>query len=240
MKITYSKLLFWIITSLMIHSIQSQNDIDAKIITTSTDNLLNIVGLAQNKDATYKDDYSYLLYSLKKGVQGNYSKNSQSGKFSLEPNEQKELATLRLNIQEGEECKVYLFIRKDEVLISKDSTLIYAAEKIEEEIIVDESDLEIHGLVIDDVKTKLGKDFYEYFYQYYLTSGMKYPFIVNITEQPGFGISGKISVNVDDRVIFEFMTRPNDEYIQYAAIEALRYLYNYSTQRRLLYKNKKI
>jgi len=218
----------------------SQADINAKIVSKVIDNLVDIKGIAQNDENIYKEGYKYVLFSLKKGVNGNYSRNTQSGEFSMEPVEEKELSTLKINIQKGEECKVYLFIRKDGALISKDSTMIYSAETINRKQYIDESEIEITGLVIEDVKTKLGKDFYDYFYQKYTTSGSKYPFIVNITEKPSIGRGSKISIDVDDRVIFEFMTRPDDEYIQAAANQALRYIYNYSTQRKLLYKNKKI
>jgi hypothetical protein len=218
----------------------SQDNVNAKIVTKTLDNLIDIKGVAQNLDVTYKEDLTYLLFSLKKGVQGNFSRNSQSGEFSLEPNEERELATLKINIQEGEQCTVYLFLRKDDDLISKDSIVIYSAESIQEKQYIAESEIEITGLVVEDVKTKLGKDFYDYFYQKYVTSGSQYSFIINIDEIPGIGRSSKISISADDRILFEFMTRPDDEFIQAAAEEALRYISGYAAQRKLLYKNKKI
>ncbi len=218
----------------------SQESVQARIVTKKTDNLVDINGFAQNNDATYKDGYTFLLFSLKKGKEGNYSKNVQSGEFSLEPTAEKKLATLKINVQEGEECKVFFFIRKDDKLVSKDSLIVYGAEKLEAEKVVSETDIEIKGLVIEDVKTKLGKDFYDFFYQKYMTSGLQYPFIINITEKPSIGRGSKVSIIIDDRTVFEFMTRPNDEYIQSAVNLALRNIYNYSTQRKLLYKNKKI
>jgi len=220
--------------------IYAQQNINAKIIIQTVDNLIDIKGVAQNEDVTYKEGLTYLLYSLKKGVGGNYSKNSQSGEFSLSPSEEKELSKLKINIQKGEECKVFLFIRKDDELISKDSVVIKSAEAIEAKKFVNEGDIEINGLVIEDVKTKLGKDFYDYFYQKISTSGSQYNFIINITEKPSIGIGSKISIVIDDRIIFEFMTRPDDEFIQAAANEALRYIGIYSNQRKLIYKNKKI
>jgi len=226
---------------LLFHSITifSQENVIAKIRTKVVDNFIDITALAQNEDETYKDEYSYILFSLKKSIQGNLSRNNQSGEFSLDPNEEKELSILKFNIQRGEEFKIYLFIRKNDKLVSKDSTIIYSAENIVQKSSISESEIEITGLVIEDVKTKLGKDFYDYFYQKYTTSGAKYPFIVNITEKPSIGRGSKISIDVDDRIIFEFMTQPKDEYIQAAANQALRYINSYATQRKLLYKNKK-
>ncbi|NLP58078.1 curli-like amyloid fiber formation chaperone CsgH [Lutibacter sp. B1] len=217
-----------------------EDDIKAKIVSRTVDNLIDIKAVAQNMEVTYKEGYTYLLFSIKKGSKGNYSRNSQSGEFSLQPNEEKELSTLKINIQKGEECKVYLFIRKDDSLISKDSTIIYSAERTVEKKYIAESEIEIKGLIIEDVKTKLGKDFYDYLYQKYTTSGLKYPFIINITEKPSIGRGSKVSIDVDDRILFEFMTKPDDEYILEAANQALYYINNYSIQRKLLYKNTKI
>lgn len=220
----------------------SQNSIKARVVTNTVDNFLNVKGVALNTEETYKEGYTYLLFSLKKNVNGNYSRNSQSGEFSLKPNEEIELSSLSLNIQKEDECKIYLFIRKNNVLVSKDSAVVYSAESIKkkQEEAIDESEIEIKGLVIEDVKTKPGKDFYDYFYQAYLTSGVQYPFIININEKPSIGVSSKITIIVDDKTVFEFMTKPSDEFIQMAANMALTKIRNYSIKRKILYKNKKI
>jgi hypothetical protein len=217
----------------------SQENVRARISKKVIDNLVDITAIAQNEDETFKDEFSFLLLSLKTSTQGNLAKNTQSGEFSLSPNEEKELSELKINIQKGEECKVYLFIRKEGKLIAKDSTLIYSAEQYEEKNTISESEIEISGLVIEDVKTKPGKDFYDYFYQKYNTSGNKYPFIVHIIEKPGLGRGSKITMSVDDRTIFEFVTQPKEEYMQSAANQALLYLKSYAAKRKLLYKNRK-
>lgn len=241
MRILFKNKITIIIILLFTNIVLSQEEgVEAKIITKTVDNFIDIKGVAQNIDVTYKEGYSYLLFSLKKGQQGNYSRNTQSGEFSLEPNEEKLLSTLNINIQKGEECKVFLFIRKDDALIAKDSVLFQSAEATVEKKFIAESDIEINGLVVEDVKTKLGKDFYDYFYQAYTTSGSQYPFVINITEKPSIGRGSQVSIDVDDTIVFEFMTKPDDEFIQSAANEALKYIYNYSFQRKLLYKNKKI
>ena len=218
----------------------SQDNIEAKIISKTVDNFIDIKGVAINKDDTYKDEYTYLLFALKKGANNNYTRNNQTGEFSLNPKEEKELAKLSVNIQKGEECKIYLFVRKNNNLVSKDSVVVYSAEYIKEKEYIDESEIEIKGLVFEDVKTKLGKDFYDLFYQYYLGTGANHPFIININEKPSIGVSSKISLIVDDRVLFEFMTKPNNEYLEMAAKQANSRVKNYATQRKLLYKSKKI
>lgn len=238
MKSALFKTLFGLLFLFNVTSFFSQESVSAKIVTKVADNLIDAKAVAQNNEATFKDDYSYLLFSLKKGSQGNYSRNSQSGQFSLEPSEERELASLKINIQKDEECKIFLFIRKDDTLISKDSIIIYSAEKKKE--IITESDFEIKGIVVEDVITKIGKDFHDYFYQEYSNSGNQYPFIINIKEKPYFGRSSIITIEIEDQNIFEFLTKPDEEFLREAVKVSLQNINQYSIQRKLLYKNSRI
>lgn len=235
-----SKIILGFLCIFCVTIIHSQEVVTAKIVAKVADNLIDIKALVQNNETTFKDDYSYLLLSLKKGNQGNFSKNDQSGKFSLQPQEEKELATLKINIQKGEECTVYLFIRKNEMLISKDSAQIFAAEKDNTNYEITESEFEIKGIVVDDVITKIGKDFYDYFYQNYSNSGNQYPFIINIKEKPYFGRSSILTIEIEDQNIFEFYSKPEEEYLKSAVQVALQKINQYAIQRKLLYKNSRI
>ncbi len=228
-------ILAFVFCFLFIKPIYSQ-EVLAKIYTKSVDNFINIKAFAYNKDATIKDEYSYLLFSLKKGGEGNYSRNSQSGIFSLGSFEKKNLSSMRINIRKGESCKIYLFIRKNNQLISKDSTLIYADEKVQKKII-SEQNFEIKGIVTERLLTKVGKDFYDFFYQMYSTSGSQYPFIINIKEKPYFGRSTIIIVEVDDKKIIEFYTKPDLDYLKSTASATLQKLAIYAQQRKILFSN---
>ncbi len=234
------KTFFGILFLFNVSSVFSQESVHSKIVAKVADNLIDAKAVAQNNEATFKVDYSYLLFSLKKGAQGNYSRNSQSGQFSLEPGEEKELASLKINIQKDEECKIFLFIRKDDLLISKDSVVIYSAEKQKKNEVVAESDFEIKGIVVEDVITKLGKDFHDYFYQEYSNSGNQYPFVINIKEKPYFGRSSIITIEIEDQNIFEFITKPDEEFLRDAVRTSLQNINQYSIQRKLLYKNSRI
>lgn len=214
--------------------------VKAKIVSKVVDNLIDIKAIAINTDATYKDEYSYLLFSLKKGKEGNYNRNSQSGEFSLAPNEEKELSSLKINIEKNEECKVYLFIRKYGTLISKDSTVIYAAERTAEKEENNTDNIVLKGIVVESMLTKVGKDYYDYFYQGYLNSGNQYPFIIEIKERPYFGRSSIITLEVEDQKIFEFYSKPDEDYLKSAVTQALQNLSAYDKQRKMLFKNARI
>lgn len=239
-KINMLPALILLFTAFTAIPIFSQESVRAKIVAKVADNLIDAKAVAQNNEGTIKDDYSYLLFSLKKGEQGNYSRNSQSGQFSLEPNEEKELASLKINIQKDEECKIFLFIRKDDALISKDSIIIYSAEKEKKNVVIAESNFEIKGIVVDDVITKIGKDFHDYFYQDYSNSGNQYPFVINIKEKPYFGRSSIITIEIEDQNIFEFITKPDEEFLRDAVKSALQNINQFAIKRKLLYKNSRM
>lgn len=239
-KINMLPALILLFTAFTATPIFSQESVRAKIVAKVADNLIDAKAVAQNNEGTIKDDYSYLLFSLKKGEQGNYSRNSQSGQFSLEPNEEKELASLKINIQKDEECKIFLFIRKDDALISKDSIIIYSAEKEKKNVVIAESNFEIKGIVVDDVITKIGKDFHDYFYQDYSNSGNQYPFVINIKEKPYFGRSSIITIEIEDQNIFEFITKPDEEFLRDAVKSALQNINQFAIKRKLLYKNSRM
>ncbi len=209
-----------------------------KINVVEIDNFIIVKAHVDNSELIFKNNLTYNLLGLKKSISGNYSSNRQSGEFSLEPRESKDVSELRLSIQSDEEIKVYLFIKHEDILVSKDSLLILPIEKKEKKIeVVNEGEFVITGIVVDDVITKMGKDFHDYFYQAYLTSGIKYPFIINIKEKPYLGRNSIVSIEVDDRKIYEFMPRPDEEFLKSAVKQTLQNINQYAKQRKLLLRN---
>lgn len=240
MKCSFSILLFLMLCSATINA-QLSEYVTGDINVVEIDNFIIVKARVENSDLTFKNDLSYNLVGLKKSASGNYSTNKQSGEFSLKPEESKDVSELRLSIKSDEEIKIYLFIKHEDVLVSKDSLLILPRGiKTEESNIVNEGEFVITGIVIDDVITKMGKDFHDYFYQAYLTSGIKYPFIINIKEKPYLGRNSIVSVEVDDRKLYEFMTRPDEEFLKSAVKQTLQNVSQYAKQRKLLLRNSRI
>ena len=132
-------------------------------------------------------------------------------------------------------------MKQENILVSKDSMYIFPQKQQQaEKKIVKEADFELKGIVVDEVLTKIGKDFHDYFYQDYLTSGAQYPFIITIKEKPYFGTSSIITVEVDDQVLLEFMSKPDEEYLKSGVKTALQNLSQYSKQRKMLFRNSRI
>ncbi|PID69387.1 MAG: hypothetical protein CR989_02010 [Flavobacteriales bacterium] len=211
-------------------------EVEATIKVVENEGMISIEGIAENKTNIYQQELLYLLVGLKTGTTGNISKNQQSGKFSLDPEESKVLTTLKVNRQPAEQIKLYLFIRKGEQLIDKDTLVLGNVQK-STKIRNTDSGIEIKGLVVEEVITKPAKDFYDYFYQKYSNSSRQFPYVVKITEKPLPGISSLVTVYADDDAIYVTRTNPRQEFLESSAQEAILALNNYYQRQQLLFKN---
>ncbi|MBT8316968.1 MAG: hypothetical protein HKP59_05040 [Lutibacter sp.] len=220
---------------------QLNETVTGRINIQESDNLILIKAQVENEEPLFKNNLFYNLLALKKTASGNYSNNRQEGEFSLNPGESKTLSEIRLNKDADEELRIYLFIKQEDKLIAKDSIYILPQKQQQiEKSVVREVDFELKGIVVDEVITKIGKDFHDYFYQDYLNSGTQYPFIITITEKPYFATSSIISVKVDDRIIHEFISKPDEEYLKSNVKITLQNLSQYSKQRKMLFRNSRI
>jgi len=209
----------------------------AKIEIVRQDRLVSISGYAENESPSFKENISYRLLVLKKNKTGNFSKNLQSGDFSILSNQKKLLSNIKINLQKGEILKIYLYLRKNNVLIDRDTVEVKTFEKELNTSAIKEKNIEIRGLVIDEALTKPGKDFYDFFYQLYNTSGANYPFIIKINEKPGIGISSQIIVKVGDRIVNRFFIQPKEDFLRNKAQQTLKLIENYNKYRKNIFKS---
>ncbi|WP_370632517.1 CsgE family curli-type amyloid fiber assembly protein [Flavobacterium sp. CHNK8] len=80
---------------------------------------------------------------------------------------------------------------------------------------------EIIGIISNETKTKVGKDFYDlYFYLYneYKINAKK---IVFLTEEFSFGRNTKIVITIENDIIYEFLARPDEEYLNEMGEQAI-------------------
>ncbi len=214
-------------------SAQEKKSIKAKINLFRKDIFVKIDAMVENNDHIYNHKLNYLLLTLKKDINSKrYTKNNRFGEFTLLPNQKKIIASLKLNIDPNQEVKIYLFIKDQKQLIAQDSVKINENIGILETTAIQEDEIEIKGLVVENVKTPFGKEFYDIFYQKYNQSGAKYSFVININEKPFIGGRGAlISIDIGDKKIFEFQARPDEELLQKAAAYSLKLIENYSKTR---------
>ena len=227
----------YLLSILIFHSYfilaQESENIKAKINLFQKDIFIMIDAVVVNNNHIYKNKLSYHLLSLKKNNNSKtYTKEDRFGDFTLVPNEKKTIITLKLNIEPNQELKVYLFIKDQKQLIAQDSVKINEIINILKTNNIQEDEIEIKGLVVENVKTKIGIDFYDIFYQKYNRSGAKHSFVININEKPFMGGRGSlVSIEIDDKKIFEFQARPDEELLQKAADHVLILIKNYSKNR---------
>ena len=161
---------------------QLNEAVKGKINIQESDNLILIKAQVENDEPLFKSNLYYNLIALKKSASGNYSNNKQEGEFSLNPEESKTVSEIRLNLNGDEELRIYLFVKQEDILVSKDSIVILPQKQQQaQKKVVKEVDFELKGIVVDEVLTKIGKDFHDYFYQDYLNSGTQYPFIITVS-----------------------------------------------------------
>jgi len=201
----------------------------AKIEVVQSENTLTFHPTVQN-NGVYHYELDYLLLVKKTDSNKNLSVSQQKGKFTLEPNQIESLSSTTINQTSKQKVTAILFIR-DEVenrLITKDSIQITTKELRP----IKESSLSImKGIVVDDSKTKMGRDYYDLFYSTYNQYPTKFDFIINITELPHRGLSSIMQVKVDQDLILEFFTNPDEEFIKEQVATTFQRLISYANHR---------
>lgn len=232
-------IIFFLVSILSVIKLEAQEeDVYGKISILKSDRFITLDAQIHNDGPLIRDEMKYVFLALKKSKEGNYSNNKQTGEFIINPREEKKVSTIKVNLREDEELKVYLFVRYKEKLISKDSLFIFPKIKGQSNAAINqEINFSLKGIVLDEAITKTGKDFFDFFYQDYLLSGKKYPFIIKIKEKPAMGRSSIIYVEVDDSKIHEFYSRPEEEYLKNNVKTVLKRIYLYNKRRSMLYKN---
>lgn len=217
---------------------EDAQNISSKIESAFTEGMLSLKATATNNMSTHQE-LNYLFISIKKGGSGNISNNKQSGKFTLQPDESKILSQMNVNVQKNDFLKIYLYIKDEQTqkLLSKDSLEINA-QKFKDQIssVSEDAIFELKGLTIDDTKTKIGKDFYDLFYMEYSKLPEKFANAVTIGELPSMGRSSQISVVVEDKTVYNFMSNPSDDFLKEQASMTMKILLDYY-QKKTLIKN---
>lgn len=215
-----------------------QINIKSSIEVNEVENMLSLKAFVLNNDEVIHD-LNYLLVAIKRNKYNNFSTNKQEGQFVITAYEKKNLSEIRLNISKGDQVKSYLFI-KDEIkneLIAKDSVILNFDGKnlvttndsnpeptfLKEEFV-------LKGLVIDQTKTKFGRDFFDYFYSAYNLMNEKYPFIVTITEVPSLGRTSIIQIEDRDKLLHSFRVEPKEEYVKMQVDYTLKRLNQYNNE----------
>jgi hypothetical protein len=207
-------------------------DVEAKIVLDKNNEFIKITGTAFNKTELNKS-LRYRLSVIKTNPENsNRSKNDQNGRIVLNPNEKKELSTTTINTNEKDKIILLLLIYnlddkiigQDRVVLNESPDAIASKQKIikvletkaQESQDVDSRSrdgVELSGIVVEDTKTKPGRDFYKLFYALYSRNNINGSKVVTIKEVLAIGSNTKIEVIVGDQIIFSFFVRPRNNYL---------------------------
>jgi hypothetical protein len=79
----------------------------------------------------------------------------------------------------------------------------------------------LNGFVIENTITKAGRDFYKYFYAEYFNKGILTTKNIIIEEVPARSRFTRISVKVEDQLVWQFFSQPKKEFLKEMAQTAL-------------------
>ncbi|MCH7414658.1 curli production assembly/transport protein CsgE [Belliella sp. R4-6] len=92
-------------------------------------------------------------------------------------------------------------------------------------------DLEIDGLVIDDTKTKSGRDFFDFFFRDWEAPANAKNFIIYVSEKPFRLNSTLIEIQINETLVYQSFLQPRLDVIEAMALESIgttqMYLANY-------------
>ena len=101
----------------------------------------------------------------------------------------------------------------------------------ETEKMTKDADLEIDGLLVDDTKTKSGKDFYDLFYQQWEAPADARNYTIFLIEKPYRLTTTMIEIMINETLVYQSFLQPRYDYIEtlteQAVAQTALYLRNY-------------
>jgi curli production assembly/transport component CsgE len=89
------------------------------------------------------------------------------------------------------------------------------------------SDLEIDGLIIDETRSKVAHNFYEYFYNKWYTPANVKGYLITIREMPSRGLASRISIEINGESLVERALEPRDEVLEQTAGQLVSAIQNH-------------
>lgn len=227
-------------------SAQNYNsEVEAKIQQNINEDNLEVSGNVFNK-TTINQSLHFTLSVIKNDENSsNTSKSDQTGRLVLGPGEKKIVSYTQINLEEKDRIIILLLVYDTEDrLMGKDRIIINATDedRLQEENRVklesqDEETIDrghegedgviLRGIVIEETKTKSGRDFFKMFYSLYNSYNINGDQIVTISEDFAMANTTKIDIKMDNEIVFQFFVRPDSEFLKSAANESIKRVYSY-------------
>ena len=207
-----------------------------KILVKKDSEFFTFAATAENltpTDVNLKYDFS--LYHTDDN--NNVSRSNQANLFFLKGNERKVLSTITVNYNAKGKITLVLMlydsdgkpVGQDRIELSSENgyqeilnnKLSPQEEAISQDQAAPQDGFMMNGLVVENTLTKAGRDFYKYFYSEYYNRGIQTIKNIVIEEVPGRLRSTRISVKIDDQLLWQFFSQPKKSFLQSMAKTAL-------------------
>lgn len=236
-------------TSIKVSAQLINNEVEAKIQTDQQNDYTTLKGTAFNKTEITKSLIYKLVVFKNEEIISNIEQ-EKNERFILAANQKIDLSSISFNIDQNEKkIAVLLIYDLDNNIIGQDRIVFndnlndeiekkkQLLEKLKQEqensqdVNTEVRDgLELKGIVVEDTKTKPGRDFYKLFYSLYTQNKINGKKVVTIKEILALGRNTKIEVIVGDDKIFSFFVRPSTDYLtkmnDYAIISVYKHFKN--------------
>ncbi|MGQ7870594.1 CsgE family curli-type amyloid fiber assembly protein [Sunxiuqinia sp. sy24] len=90
-----------------------------------------------------------------------------------------------------------------------------------------EIEIEIDGLLVDNTKTKIGRDFYDLFYANWEPPANAKNYTITILEKPFRLTSTLIVVSINEHVVYQSILQPRQEVVEQLSKQAIAVTFNY-------------
>lgn len=177
--------------------------------------------------------YDFTLY--KADENGNVDKNTQSNRFFIKGNEKQVLSTGTVDYNAEGKITILLVlydiddrpVGQDRIEMNSINGFQQVVNERPQETAVNQDQAApqdgfvLDGLVVENTLTKAGRDFYKYFYAEYYNRQIKTKKNIVIEEVPGRFRNTRISVKIDDQLLWQFFSQPKKTFLQKMANTAL-------------------
>lgn len=205
-------------------------EIAAKIEIVESNGLFLVSANASNLTELNRS-IKYRFSIIKRDGTDNPKKEEVEGLFVVQPSSKVNLNSYSVGVEQSKDILILLLIYDGEDLIGKDRVII---DEIIDEIpsvgdgnILSQAlnsgeSIGLKGLILEDTKTKAGRDFYRHFFQKYDIANISWPKDILIKEDFGLGRSTVIKVIEGTTTIIQFNAQPRDDFLRGAADQCLR------------------
>lgn len=226
------------------------SEVEAKIYLEMNNEFIEVQTAALNKTSIDKS-LRYVITVFKNDPEtGNNSQNQQqSSRFILKANAKINLAGTSLSTNDPSRTILLLLIYdendkivgKDRVVLNddrekKDEDAVSLKTKVDKTAVAIASDnsndisantrdgVVLRGIVVEETKTKPGRDFYKMFYSSYSLYKLNSEEIVTVKELFSFGRNTQIEVYVSNEKVFQFFVNPQQDFLKQMNDAAIYYV----------------